>query len=469
MTDDEKRLERVFGIKSQGNTPSERAKTSDMLFVRSQDELSLFREGAKGRQLSAWEAFDTFGFELLEEAVCEGAAIIVHSEDEPARTFKERRISLGLSTDDIADALQLDETQIDDIENSHKRNPIRILELVAQHLGLDERKITFKRDLQGDADLALRLKDYKTTYTLLSSKTVLSFTEAAWIIAVEDRLQELLGTKKKINFDPSDEYGDAYHPAFKIAYDLAHETRKKLGLSQDEPILSLRELCIDKLSLPVVQCKLPLSIAAATIANNKSRGIVVNTDGKNQNVWVQRATVAHELGHLLWDPDQKLRKISVDNYKDIESGWSIHQERGSEFVEQRANAFAAEFLAPMEIAESIYRKEGIRTVMEKFGVSFFLARYQIWNATYRTENLESITVDNTEETQEWSAREFYTVDWFPIKSVPISRRGYFAGLVRSAEKKNLISKDTAVQYLHCSEDEYSANKESIEDIYPIKV
>ena len=82
------RLEMVFGKESRGETVEERARTSNVLFVRSQDELSLFREGAKGRQLAAWEALIAFGFEILEEAVCEAAAILVDSEAEPARTLR---------------------------------------------------------------------------------------------------------------------------------------------------------------------------------------------------------------------------------------------------------------------------------------------------------------------------------------------------------------------------------------------
>ena len=281
---------------------------------------------------------------------------------------------------------------------------------------------------------------------------------------LKNRLREWLDKKSKFldNFTPSGEYGNASHPAFKIGYDLAHRTRDILGISQDEPIEPLRELCINRLALPVLRYELPPSIAGATIANNHS-GIVVNVLGRNENVWVQRATIAHELGHLLWDPDQNLKKISVDAYNEIDKGWSNNKD--SEYVEQRANSFAAEFLAPMEIAAKMYRTEGLRAVMEKFGVSFVLARYQVWNGLFHTEDFGSFEVDSIDATDEWKGRESYTADFFPIESVPISRTGFFSGLVVMAEQEHLISKDTAVQYLQCSEAEYDKSKALIRGLF----
>lgn len=460
----------AFGENSRGETIEELAKSSDMIFIRSQDELSLYREGATGRQLSAWEALETFGPEVLEEVLFEGSAIIVISRDEPAATFKKRREALGLSIRNIADYLKLEERLISRIENSENRNKMRTLELVAQHLGLDERKITFQKGIAGDDTLALRLKDLSKTAASkttkkLKPKTVISFNETAWVIATEARLRRWLNKKAEVSdtFYPSKEYGNAAHPAYEIGYDLAHKTREIIGLTQEEPVKNLRELCIGKLALPVVRCELPPHIAGATILNNESRGIVVNTTGKNENVWVQRATIAHELGHLLWDPEQNLLHIRVDDYDEMDDDWSNKQ--WHDYVEQRANAFAAEFLAPKVVAARMFRDKGLRSVMEEFGVSFYLARYQVWNGLYRTEPLESLSVDDTMPTADWTGRESYTTEWLPIKSVPISRRGFFAGLVVLAEKGNFISRDTAIEYLRCSEDEYNESKEVIVKLF----
>lgn len=470
MSVSDNKLNKIFGVESSGTTAEERAKSSKVIFVRSQDELSIYREGAQGRQLSAWEAFKTFGLGVLEEAFFEGSAILVDSKEEPAGTFKTRREALGLTVQDLSKVLGLPEDQINAIENPRERNPIRDLELVAQNLGLDERKITFQRGLGGDNSLALRLKSLKER-TILYPKTVISFSETAWIIAIEDRLREWLNLKtdETINeqFTRNGDYGDASHRAWKIGYELAETAREILGFSDQNPIENLRELCIDKLALPVIQFELPDSIAGATVANNKSRGIVINISGRNENVWIRRATIAHELGHLLWDPDQNLERIRVDKYDEIDAGWS--SDRGIDYIEQRANAFAAEFLAPKEVAAQVYKTYGhsLRAVMEKFGVSYSLACYQVWNGLHRTEDLNSFVVENTEPTDDWKGRESFTADYFPINNVPISRRGFFAGLVVLAEQKNLISKDTATQYLRCTETEYDENKNLILGLFSL--
>ena len=101
-----------------------------------------------------------------------------------------------MSPHDVAHFLGIADSAISDIENPKKRNPIRTLELVAQYLGLDERKIAFQRGLEGDDQFALRLKDLRKTNTRLKSKTVILFNEAAWIIAAEESSSRVAGQEK---------------------------------------------------------------------------------------------------------------------------------------------------------------------------------------------------------------------------------------------------------------------------------
>ncbi|MDH4227030.1 MAG: XRE family transcriptional regulator [Deltaproteobacteria bacterium] len=460
------RFEKIFGKESKGTTAEERAKSSKIIFVRSQDELAIYSNGAKGSKLTAWEAFKTFGIDVLEEAVDEGSAILVCAQDEPAKTFQERRENLGLTQEDIAKYCELTNEEVADIENPKKKNPIQKLKKLAQYLGLDEREITFKKGFGGDKNLAIRLKSLSCENKRLNPKTVISFNEAAWVFSTETRLKEWLGLRSnslKEKFVPSKNYGFSGHPAWEMGYNLAEDTRKILGLNNDEPINSLRELCIKKLSLPLLQCELPRVIAGATIANDTVRGIVVNTAGRNGNVWVRRATIAHELGHLLWDPEQQLERIRVDSYEELDSG--LLASDGVDYVEQRANAFAAEFLAPKDAVFKIYKKNGLRTVMEHFGISYTVARYQAWNGSHRTEEIESFTADSFEPTDEWMGRDSFTADYFPIRNAPKSRTEYFAYVVVMAEKQGLISEDTASSYLSCSREDYNSQKSAIEELF----
>jgi len=40
--------------------------------------------------------------------------------------------------------------------------------------------------------------------------------------------------------------------------------------------------------------------------------------GWNRHVYVRRATIAHELGHLLHDVEEKLQDLHVDEYAELE-------------------------------------------------------------------------------------------------------------------------------------------------------
>jgi hypothetical protein len=191
-------------------------------------------------------------------------------------------------------------------------------------------------------------------------------------------------------------------------------------------------------------------------------------EGQNENVWVRRMTIAHELGHLLWDPDPRLTKLRVDAYKDFED----RPFDTSDPVEARANAFAVEFLAPQSVVRDLYqgtadRKQAVRDIMERFGISFTSAKYQIWNSVNRSISLADIRTDNVDPTQDWRGEETYTLDFFKPTSVPEMRTGYFAGLVGAAERRGFISTDSAAAFLGCTERDYSQHAETIGSLYPM--
>jgi Zn-dependent peptidase ImmA (M78 family) len=105
---------------------------------------------------------------------------------------------------------------------------------------------------------------------------------------------------------------------------------------------------------------------------------------------VRRATVAHELGHLLFDPVQRLDRVRVDTYQsneiDPESQLDLAS-AATDVVEQRANAFSIALLAPMQavrdMTPSPLRSGAIERVMSEFGISYTAARHHICNAHYR--------------------------------------------------------------------------------------
>lgn len=457
-------LAEIFGTDTTGDE-RQRAQASQRLFVRSQDQLATARLGASGRWMTAIEALDAYGIEKLLECIERSAAILVSSPEEPAATFRSRRQELGLTTAVIARVTKLAEEAISAAERPDTRLPIRSLVKLAVALGLDDRLIGLP-GAGGKHQLATRLRSLSDAKPAFTPTVVTTFTEAAWVIRTQTRLSNMLGKRAPVEFTPDVNYGDNGYKPWQHGYFLANKTRQALELGE-KPIESLRALCT-RLGIPVVLSTLPSSIAGATIDSGEGRGILVNTQGFNQNVWIRRSTIAHELGHLLWDPTDRLQFIRVDDYGEIGSAWST-QDR----VEARANAFAIQLLAPADALLRTFESEstsvlGLRRAMDKFGISFTAAKHHIRNAQgTNNDSLGPLTSLQTEPSDEWRGRESFTDDYFPIPETSQMRRGEFAGVVVAAKRANFISEDTAAVYLQTSPSTLRDNEESIAEIFEL--
>ncbi|MHB9072525.1 MAG: ImmA/IrrE family metallo-endopeptidase [Desulfobaccales bacterium] len=466
-------LDLVFGPDILGDTPEARAKLSREIFVRSQDHLGVYRKGATGRKLTAWEALNAFGFDLLLKAKEKGGVALVADGCEPARTLKARREALNLTPEDLARSGKITAENVLRAENPKYRSKIRDLVKIAQLLGLDDTVISFQPGARGDEELAVRLRQLGSLRSHFDAREVLNFDEAAWVIMTQSRLSSWIYQKQYQRilkkFIADDNYGIPTHPAWKVGYDLAEKTRNILGLNIDHPIEKLIELCEYQLQIPVIQAELPNDIAGATVSTSGYRGIVVNTRGASKNVWIRRITIAHELAHLLWDPENRLNKLRVDDYSEFNKNYTLES---GDWVEQRANAFAVEFLAPSSVVRNIFqdstnKNQAIRDIMVRFGISFTTAKYHIYNSLWRQYDIDDLIVDDLEPDSDWNGREGYTDTFFPIFSVPLSKRRKFSGLVVKAEKVGYISQDTATLFLDCTLDEYNKNKDAIEELFPI--
>ena len=469
-------LTAVFGPEVEGHSEQQSAKRSNRQFVRSEAQLAVHDPARRptGHVFTAWEAYSAYGIHTLEEAVEFGAAILKCTKDATATALRMRRESLNLKHRDIARATSLSAALIDSAEKSPSNVPIVQLEKAAFVLGLDERLLSYDPNSGGDNHLAYRLRDLSTRRSQstwqMSPGTVLRFAEAASIIRVQIRLQEWLGigTERHL-FSTSDLYGSNNSPTWKVGYNLADEARTKLGLG-DAPISSMRELVEHRLGIPVIQVDLGQQIAGATIVTHNDegqevRGILLNSAGRNENVWIRRTTLAHELGHLLFDPNERLENVCVDPYEQSEADpeTQIFDE-----VEQRANAFAIAFLAPLNEVRSIasmpFSKTSVIDVMHKFGLSQTAARYHIFNAHFRQHELPQFAIKET-PWDELKAAENFTTDFFPIEGTTIQRRGKFADLVVRAYSEKFISLDTASFYLQCTKDEFSKRFGTLKKIF----
>jgi hypothetical protein len=134
-------------------------------------------------------------------------------------------------------------------------------------------------------------------------------------------------------------------------------------------------------------------------------------------------------------------------------------------VEQRANAFSVELIAPQATATELYRQSGLGAVVNTFGISFTAARYQVWNGLERKQSLESFRMDGGQD-QVWDAREAFTVDWNPLGHVREARAGKFSAVVVKAAQEAVISWDTAAAYLDVPESEIRPGADRIREFYP---
>ena len=463
-----KRLARVFGT-TDGATPEEASQKSNAQFVRGRAQLSRVGtyEGApEGRVISAREALASYGFGVLEEAVEYGTALLLKEPNAAGNAIRRQRRSMGLTTQQVASFTGLDIATVEHIEGSSGRDQATVQELerVAFKLGLDEAQIAYQ-GLAGDTAIGARLREMRSHNedTQLTPRSVLTFAEAASVIRVQHRLMKSLGVSSvpRHEFEPDDYYGNVPNPAWKVGQELSDKTRTILGLGY-APVKSMRELVEDTLCIPVIHVELAqMAIAGATISvtdgDETWRGIVLNLKGDNENPLVRRATIAHEIAHLLFDPEEYLNKVRVDTYEGLASDPSRAPDYNEHYlVEQRANSFAISFLAPMQrvrdMAPPPFSTQDVSQVVSKYGISVTAASYHVVNASYQKADPPwGVPADNGED---WKGVENFAVDFFPIHSTPINRRGRFSRLVVKASRRGLISTESAAEYLCCSVDEF---------------
>ncbi|MEZ4475380.1 MAG: ImmA/IrrE family metallo-endopeptidase [bacterium] len=432
-------LRRVFGPGPAA--PEHRARLSTRVFVQTPTGLAFEGPGVEGRRLTAWEVWATPALRaLLPVLADEGFAPLPLASSWPPIAARAARLRLDLPGDGVK-ALGLKATRVAALEQG--RGPVREVEALALRLGMPAGTLA-----DGDDALATRLRTLREDRPgSLKPRVVQAFAEAGGIIATERRLLASLGMLPAFELPaPSADFGGAGRPAWEAGYELAHRTRDLLGLMPDEPIENLHALIEDRLGILVIQDELPAWLAGATVAVGELRGIVVNTVGSNQNVWVRRATMAHELGHLLWDPAERLQSLTFDRHQDLD-----RPERANDVVEQRANAFAIELLAPQAALQSIAaaspdRSVALRAIMERFGLSRTAASYHLWNALDRSFDRRSLQAD-PEPTDDWTGRESYSVEFFRPAATPLRRRGRFAATVAAAARTGLIHRDAAALLL----------------------
>ena len=435
------------------------------LFVRGKYQLARYEpgSGATGRRLTEHEvreAYDSHVFAEIDERL---SAVLLAREGAIEQALQKQRRELGITLDQFASAANVDPEIVARAEKNADQIDLRMLEQLAFVLGLDPTKLSVDERAGADSNLGVRLRILQNNDTAprvasLTPRAVLRFSEAASIIRSQLSLQRWLHVPEEATrFETSHDYGP---PAWSTGYALAKQAREHLGMGL-EPVKSMRDLVERRLGIPVIQVELPMAIAGATVSSHSQRGIVLNVTGANSDVWIRRATLAHELAHVLFDPDEELSNVRVDRYDEVTRDAELPAPSLDE-IEQRANAFAVEFLAPREAVKNLVRSPAqlnatdIENVMSRFGIGRAAALFHVGNAWKRKPELPPESAISAVPTDEQREVESFTLNDFQPENVAEQRRGRFALLTVEAVDAGLITLDTGAQYLACSEDELSA-------------
>ncbi|MGO8855130.1 MAG: ImmA/IrrE family metallo-endopeptidase [Steroidobacteraceae bacterium] len=177
---------------------------------------------------------------------------------------------------------------------------------------------------------------------------------------------------------------------------LAQWARKKFGIAPH--VKADPQDVLTRLGVEVSTHNFGIDVidAVGCWGNRHGPAVLVNQVGRHaQSSAGRRATLAHELAHVLIDRNGSLPAAEV-------FGGNVPR-----YPEQRANAFAAEFLLPKSVAITrIQQASGdaiaaIEELLEQFAVSRELAAWQIRNS----HAYASLNNDEKQELRSWTASD----------------------------------------------------------------
>ena len=237
---DRDQTHRVLGVTGHANT-NDAALTSCRQFVRGRTQISPLDSGRhpKGHIISAFEALQSYGVDILHEAVEYWSEIFLKYPNAVGKALLRQREALALDLSAVCRSTGVRVADIIRIEAGNAYDfPMQTVERIAFILGLDEADIAF-RETSGEAAIAVRLKILRAESLGgvpqgLGLKSVATLAEAASVIRVHHRIQQWPDISGSVaNFRPSREYGNHSTPARRIGYQLAAKTRTQADAMQD--------------------------------------------------------------------------------------------------------------------------------------------------------------------------------------------------------------------------------------------
>ncbi len=215
----------------------------------------------------------------------------------------------------------------------------------------------------------------------------------AALSAPSDRGERL---QRRLQFVPVGPAGPNPADAARQGYKLARWVRTKLNLG-GEPIEDMRSLLEDRLGIAVVVDDLASAdLRAASILDaHRASAAAVLASGdpdRQKNPTLARVYLAHELGHLLFDPGAPGSvRLALDDRIQDRGGRAPGSSSPATRLESRAKGFAAELLIPLEgitalcgapataVSSLTDARAMVTEVRERFRTPWEIATYHLGN------------------------------------------------------------------------------------------
>lgn len=354
------------------------------------------------------------------------------------------RTDAGLSVEKVAGLAGVSAAALEGVESGTYDPAFEELDAIASVLGLRAEEI-YDEEIPASAPrdgIRLLMKSavaYQPT-DMVRLRILDAAAAARDLLDLQAELRPRRGGFETFSARPLSSSADA---PYKLGDELARETRQKLVIRG--PIQSMRDFAQETLGIPIVAAELSTHgpDAFSVYAPGRRAVIVVNLQGKNAHPLVRRFSVAHEVGHVLFDRPG-LGAFGVACQVDPTRGLDI---------ESRANAFAMRLLLPYPpvttLGSDILKPVVFRGLIETWGVHFSALQLYVEKSLGLSRDQARAGVPEVDRSSpnRWAEAEELVEHRRGLQGVPMPRRGALATLVLEAVRKEMISHARARELL----------------------
>jgi Zn-dependent peptidase ImmA (M78 family) len=474
MTDRED-IKAVFGLDADLQSLESAVRTSTTQFSRSQYEIEIAEENSKGIKIDARTALRQYGWTVLRQLAEFRSASVIGARGEPYSSIERRLAELGLPLVTVARRAGWVDSDIENFRN-RRQIEVRKLDRIGYSLSLPLEQIG-RADTQS-SDLLVRLKAFRNDqFGDRSEGSEVSLAVAEYssllsrFIEIGEEFPDLLSKVQSRNSNLSVEAfvksvsreakDDSAGNPVREGQFLARKLRDYLGIESGKPVKGLAKRVEEDLGILLFRRRRSSLVAGLTISVRKKRAIAMDRS-KRDSIYLSRSILAHELCHALFDSELELLSVRADASAIFDTSWDTSS--NLDYVEVRANAFSAEFLAPADATHNAFENErpshvALMKIARHFGISLHSAYFQV-NAvrkdTIPVEFLVKATRThahafevNERQYSSWLRYEQTSTDSFfnKVRGVDDARKNRLSLIVLKLHAKGRITADQAISIL----------------------